>query len=211
MLNNGPAPGGVDDVYIAGGGPNADNRDPLLLPLGGVAGINMLQIMDFVGNGLTDPRVAQSLPPFDGPTLFGDVSPGGNAADVFGPGNPGGNGIIPRLLCATPAVAGSTSFKVGLIEAPGAAQVAYLAISLDRGAAVWHNSVLLNLQRPLYATVPAPLQASGAGLGHATFHLDIPDMPGLSGTEINVQGFVLDPNAPGGRAASTRGASYILP
>jgi cytochrome c peroxidase len=212
VLNNGPTAGGVDDIYIAGGGPNLDNRDPLLQPLAGVPGINMAQIMDFVGNGLTDPRVAQALPPFDGPTLFSQRTPGPDAVEMFGPGNAGGNTVVPRLLCATPAVRGSHSFKVGLIDAPTTAQTAWLAISLGRSNPVWQNGFLLNLQMPLYATVSAPLQGNGFADGHATFHIDIPDFPGLSGTEITVQGFILDSFAAGGgSAASTRGASYIVP
>ena len=211
VLNNGPALGGVDDIYIAGGGPFTNNLDPLLQPLGGVPGINMLQIMDFVGNGLTDPRVAQGLPPFDGPTLFSELNPGGQAADLYGPANPGGNNVMPRLLCATPVVRGSTSFKVGIIDAPTTAMNAWIAVSLARSTATWQGGYLLNLQMPLYATYSAPLQGNGPAGGHATFHLDIPDFPGLSGTEVNVQGFVRDSNAPGGTAASTRGASYLIP
>ena len=212
VLNNGPAPGGVDDIYIAGGGPFPDNRDPLLLPLGGVPGINMQQIMEFVGNGLTDPRVAQGLPPFDGPTLFSVRTPGPDAAEMYGQANAaGGTNLVPRLLCATPPVRGSLSFKVGLVDAPATAQNAWLAISLGRSNPIWQHGFLLNLQRPLYATVSAPLQSSALATGYATFHLSLPDFPGLSGTEVNVQGFVLDASAFGGRAASTRAASYLIP
>ena len=212
VLNNGPAAGGVDDIYIAGGGPFLDNRDPLLLPLGGVPGINMQQIMEFVGNGLTDPRVAQGLPPFDGPTLFSVRTPGPDAAEMYGQANAaGGTNLVPRLLCATPPVRGSLSFKVGLVDAPATAQNAWLAISLGRSNPIWQHGFLLNLQRPLYATVSAPLQSSALATGYATFHLSLPDFPGLSGTEVNVQGFVLDASAFGGRAASTRAASYLIP
>ena len=211
VLDNGPAPGGVDDIYIAGGGPFPDNRDPLLLPLGGMPGINMANIMDFVGNALTDPRVAQGLPPFDGPTLFSETNPGGEAAELFGPANPGGNGVMPRLLCATPPVRGSQSFKVGMIDAPTTAAIAWLAVSLNRSSATWQGGYLLNLQQPLFATYNAPLQGTGNADGHATFHLDLPDFPGLSGMGVNVQGFVHDSTAPGGRAASSRGASYLIP
>jgi len=212
VLNNGPAAGGVDDIYIAGGGPFPDNRDPLLLPLGGVPGINMQQIMEFVGNGLTDPRVAQGLPPFDGPTLFSVRTPGPDAAEMYGQANAaGGTNLVPRLLCATPPVRGSLSFKVGLVDAPATAQNAWLAVSLGRSNPIWRNGFLLNLQQPLYATVSTPLQSSALATGYATFHIDLPDTPGLSGTEINVQGFVLDASALGGRAAATRAASYLIP
>jgi cytochrome c peroxidase len=211
VLTNGPNPGGVDDIYIAGGGVDRSNIDPLLLPLAGVPGVDMGQIMDFVGNALTDPRITAGLPPFDAPTLFSVATPGPDAAELFGPGNPGGNNRVPRLICATPLLRGSDSFKVGLFDAPTSAQQAWLAISLDRAPiATWQNGFLLNLQLPLYSTVSAPLQVTG-NAGHATFHLAIPDFPGLSGEELHVQGFVLDSSAPGGTAASTRGASYLIP
>lgn len=210
VLMNGPAPGGVDDVYIAGGGPFNDNLDPLLLPLVGNPLVDMLQVMDFVENGLTDPRVAQGLPPFDAPVLFSQRTPGGQAGTRFGVGNPDGNGIIPRLIVATPAVRASRSFKVGLLDAPTSAPQAWLAVSLGATSPTWTNGFLLNLQTPLLTTLAATTQASTGSGNTATFHLDIPSNPALEGMEIHLQGFVLDSTANGGTAASTGGVSYMI-
>ena len=45
------------------------NTDPLMIPLGLSAG-EIAEIVDFMRNALTDPRVAIDAFPFDHPTLF---------------------------------------------------------------------------------------------------------------------------------------------
>ncbi len=206
VLNNGPIPGGVDGVYIAGGGPFPDNKDPLLRPLVGLPGINMQQIMDFVGNGLTDPRVAQGLPPFDKPTLYSERHPAG--ADRFGPANAGGNGIIPQLITRTPATLGGFGFKIGLREAPTTAAVAMLGLSRTAGSGTLVRGVPFNLQGPVLQWIPAPIQVDDQGQGYTTFHLMLPAASNLLGTAFYAQAFVDDPSAPGGTAAATSGAAY---
>jgi len=208
VLNNGPAPGGVDDIYIAGGGPFPDNRDPLLVPLAGRPGINMQQIMDFVGNGLTDPRVASALPPFDKPTLFSELHPQG--ADRFGSSNPSGSGVHPRLITLTPGVLGSTSFKIGLRDAPISAATAMLGISRTSGSGTLVRGVPFNLGGPVAAWIAAPLQIDGAGRGYATFRFDIPNQSSLAGIDFHVQAFIEDFLAPGGHGAATQGYSYQM-
>jgi len=208
ILNNGPAPGGVDSIYIAGGGPFPDNRDPLLVPLAGRPGINMQQIMDFVGNALTDPRVANALPPFDKPTLYSERHP--NGADSFGPSNPSGSGVIPRLITLTPGVLGSTSFKIGLREAPTTSGVAMLGLSRTMGSGTLVNGVPFNLGGPVAAWIPAPIQVDSAGLGYATFAFHIPNLASLTGIDFYAQAFIQDSTAPGGSGAATAGSTYAM-
>ena len=54
------------------GGEFFDNQDPAINPLG-LSPQQIAQIVDFLQNGLTDPRVAQGLPPFDRPTLHSEL------------------------------------------------------------------------------------------------------------------------------------------
>ncbi|MGB0951626.1 MAG: cytochrome-c peroxidase [Planctomycetota bacterium] len=208
ILDNGPAPGGVDMVYINGGGAFRDNLDPLLVPLAGRPGINMQQIMDFVANGLTDPRVENALPPFDKPTLFSEANPAG--AIRFGPSNMGGNGVTPTLIVNTPAALGSTSFKVGLENAPATASIAWLGLSRAAGSGTLVNGVPFNLGGPVDLWKTSSLQTDSSGLGYATFQIDIPSQAGLLGMDFHVQAFVEDLSAPGGTGAATRGATFTV-
>jgi cytochrome c peroxidase len=193
---------GVLDIYEAGGGPNTDNRDPLLAPL---VGLNKTALQDFLLTALADPRVAAGLPPFDAPTLYSEWHPIGQSADLYGSENASGNGIAPRLIVGVPALIGSSVFSVGLIDAPASASSAYLAVSTQRNPNAWVNNLLMNVRLPLYTLRNQPLTG-----GHTTFHIAIPNSPSLSGREVVMQGFVLDATANGGRAASTTGASYMV-
>lgn len=208
ILDNGPAPGGVDMVYINGGGAFPENRDPLLVPLAGRPGINMQQVMDFVGNGLTDPRMAAGLPPFDKPTLYSERQPTG--AVRFGPSNPGGNGVTPMLIADVPAAGGSTSFKIGLRNAPTTDSKAWLGLSQTAGSGTIINGVPFNLASPIAVWSIAPLQTDSSGLGFSTFHLDIPAHPAYLGLDFHVQAFVEDATAPGNSGAATRGATFTV-
>lgn len=208
QLDNGPAPGGVDQIYVDGGGAFRDNLDPLLLPLAGQPGISIPQIFDFVRNGLTDPRVAASLPPFDRPTLYAERHPPG--ADLFGPTAAGAGGVQPGLIVATPPLHGGDDFKIGLRRGLGGA-AAWVAVSLTPGNGAPRHGVPLNLGLPLLRVESVALDgAAGApGAGYGTVHLTLPANPALAGAAFHAQGFVRDAAAAGGFAA-TRGASYVI-
>ncbi|MHC4380624.1 MAG: cytochrome-c peroxidase, partial [Planctomycetota bacterium] len=200
-LDNGLALGGVDDIYLAGGGAFPDNKDPLLEPLNGKPGVDLAKVFDFVGNGLTDPRVANALPPFDKPTLYSERFPDGAAA--FGISQEGGDGEIPALITRTPGVVGGSSFKIGLQRAPGTAAVAILGLSRSAGTGGMVQGVPLNLDGPSIALRTATLQFDGKGFGFATFLIDLPSSGSLVGLSMFAQAFVEDPTAPGGVGAAT--------
>lgn len=207
-LDNGLALGGVDDVYLNGGGGFPDNRDPLLEPLRGKPGVDLAKVFDFVGNGLTDPRVAQALPPFDKPTLYGERFPGG--ATSFGMAQAGGNGEFPLLIVGSPAVVGGDSFRIGLKQAPATATVALLGLSASAGSGAQVQGVPMNLGSPVATTLTAALQVDSMGFGYATFRFDIPDSGPLLGLSMFAQAFVQDPTAPGGVGVATQGAEFVL-
>lgn len=207
-LDNGPAPGGVDEIYVNGGGPFRDNLDPLLQPLAGQPGIVIPQIFEFVRNGLTDPRVAARQPPFDRPTLYSERHPPGSA--LFGPAAAGAGGLVPDPIVATPALAGGDDFRIGVRNALGGAD-AWVALSRAIGSGAPVRGVPLNLGLPLARVVALRLAgASGAaGAGYGTAPLALPANPILVGTEIFAQVFVRDAAAAAGIAAS-RGARLLV-
>lgn len=208
VLDNGPAPGGVDEIYVNGGGPFMDNRDPLLVPLAGVPGVNIPQIFDFVENGLIDPRLANAQPPFDKPTLYSERFP--NGALAFGPSQAGGNGLAPLLITNTPAVLGNPSFKVGVRQAPTTSALAMLGLSRTVGSGTLVRGVPLNLGGPIAALRTATLQTDSEGYGFTTFLFGLPTNPALEGTSFFAQAFVEDSGAPGGVAAASQGAEFVF-
>lgn len=209
VLDNGPAAGGVDEIYVNGGGPFPDNRDPLLLPLAGVPGVNIGDIFNFVENGLTDPRVAAELPPFDRPTLWSETHT--NSGTLFGTGTPTSNFLVPNTIARTPATVGSSSFKVGVTDGPSSATYAFLALSQTRGTGQLIRGIAAQVSMPVAALRTFPLQTAANGRTYGTAQVNIPAISALSGSELVVQIIIPDNLALGGFGGATPGLSYLMP
>ena len=173
--------------YTGGGGPFPENKDPLLQGISVPPGI-AVPIANFLANGLTDPRLAAGLPPFDRPRLHSErptPNPELSAGAI-----PGSGGFAPRMLALVPPRLGSRDFKLGLSRGLGSAP----------GFVTFHLS-------PPGLVGPArrwslQLSAGPAGGGYATFHQDLPNDPNLAGLELWSQFWILDPGAVGGFAKS---------
>lgn len=199
----------VVGFYIGGGGPNLQNKDPLLLPLNGpppqgVPPPAANDLINFVQNGLTDPRVAAGLPPFDRPTLYSQQVP--EAGLLYGAASAGTGGRLPQILAGVPANLGNYEFKVGVANALGGASAALLA-GLQSDATQW-NGVNINVLFDA-SNLLLPVNLAGtpgvAGQGHGTVQVAIPADPTLAGLSLFAQWFVWD----GGTAfgvSSSRGA-----
>jgi cytochrome c peroxidase len=165
--------------------------------------LERVALLDFLANGLTDPRAARREPPFERPRLRSEVEPPGSR--LFGAGMPGSGGRMPEMLADTPPALGSESFRIGLGDAAAGAR-ALLALGLARTPA---GTTLLGV--PFHVDV-APwqlLRATVAGDGAATWAAVLPDDPALIGVELFAQWLVLDPGAAQGVAAS-RAARFEL-
>jgi cytochrome c peroxidase len=193
----------VFGFYLNGGGPNLDNKDPLLLPLQ-VPPPAANDLINFLTNGLTDPRVAAGLPPFDRPTLRSQLLPTTGLA--YGIGSSGTGNRVPVQLAEVPANVGNQDFKLGMHNARGGAAATLVvarASGLNYVANTWIN-VLIDGGEVL---VPVMLQGPTglAGAGYGTVRVALPAEPGLAGLSLFTQWFVWD-QAAAGAAASTRGA-----
>ncbi|MEO6597584.1 MAG: cytochrome c peroxidase [Planctomycetota bacterium] len=192
----------VVDFY-ARGGDFADNRDPLVDAINGHIFIaDNLQLQALL-NALTDPRVAQELPPFDRPRLW---SEGLNVPGVYGSGTAGTCGLSPHIVALGPAYLGNDVLGVAVEHiAPNL----FTALLLDiAGSPVpitptplsghgVHLALTPALQMFLTGlSLPAP---SGSAYATAVFHL--PANPALVGTYW-LQWVALDPNGPSGIASS---------
>jgi len=198
----------VFGFYLGGGGPNLDNKDPLLQPLGGpppqgVPPPAAADLQNFVSNALTDPRVVAGTFPFDRPTLRSQLLP--PQGILYGAAAPGTGGIVPSMLAQVPANLGNSDFKIGIGDARGGASAIWL-LGLQSAAAPFSGvSILVDLGGAV--VLPWPLNGTPgvAGAGYGTLPFGVPDAPILQGLTMFSQWFVVDPGVPNG-AAATRGA-----
>ena len=196
----------VVDFYDRGGD-FADNRDPLVRKLF-LTPTEKGQLIDFVKNGLVDPRVALEQAPFDRPTLFSES--GAANPQLFGVGNAGSGGFVPRAIAASPPNLGNIDFKLGVHSARGSSP-AWLLLTLAKappGAKLGKIPVLVDASQ-LVLLVPFATTGSGAGGGHATAGGELPNDPTLIGIDLFAQWFVADPVALG-KVATSEGIEMTL-
>ncbi|MBX3381855.1 MAG: hypothetical protein KF805_17305, partial [Phycisphaeraceae bacterium] len=170
--------------------PAPDNRDPLLDALQIPPEPAATRIVDFLQNGLTDPRVAAQQFPFDKPTLLTE-----RFADL--PQNVGGglagSGGIPRIIVESPPMVGNREFRVGLDGAPPGA-AARLGIST--------SGPKLGRITPQSFFPFVNVGGSGVTSGVATLFWPLLAGKVTPGQTVYVQWFVDDAIAPGGQSLS---------
>ena len=193
--------------YYNDGGRNNDNQDPDIQPLG-LTKVEVAVLVDFIENGLTDPRMEAELPPFDRPTLFSER--GSEHPRAYGEDSAGSGGLRPLTLARTPANLGNVDFKLGVHAALGGS-MALLGVATEMQS-VTVNGVPLNIDFST-ACLLKLRQLGGVpglpGAGFATQRFGIPDEPTWAGLSFFTQWLVADPAAPGGIAAS-QGVEYFL-
>lgn len=159
---------------------------------GFVQGINInpaqrADLAAFLETGLTDPRVALGLFPFDSPDLFFSPATAPNPTLLADPGRPGSDGVVPRIIALTPPLIGADDFKIGLADVPeGATATLAVSTALPVAGMVPADELL----GPFTATHPDGLGAA------ATAHWPIPFSPALDGRVYYMQWRVEDPALP---------------
>lgn len=197
----------VFGFYLQGGGPNLQNKDPQLLPLNvGPQAAN--DLINFISNGLTDPRVAAGSAPFDRPTLRSQILP----ANGFPYGLPtiGTGNQFPTMLSGVPANIGNIDFKVGVHNARGGA-ASTLVLSTAPTASVLSG---VNLNVGLNGSellIPWMLNGTPGvpGDGYGTLRVEVPNEPAIAGLTLYAQWFIWDSGVANG-AAATQGARLDL-
>ena len=196
----------VIGFYIGGGGPNQVNKDQLLQPLQPPPPPQAVaDLIDFVSNALTDPRVRNRQFPFDRPTLASERIP--PQGFTYGLGTAGSGGVIPTVLAAVPANIGNVDFKVGIGAARGGAPAVLAVGTAAALPGTTFANVNLNIALPELSQIPVLLEgpAGQAGRGFGTILFPLPPEPLLIGGTLFVQWFVVDAGAVFG-AASSRGS-----
>jgi cytochrome c peroxidase len=190
----------VVNFYRNGGG-TFTPKDALLQPFG-LDQQQTAQLVDFLTNGLVDPRARLRQPPFDRPTLFSEVAPVGS--NLFGAAT-GSLSVTPDLLAQMPAFLGNPEWSLGVARGPasGSGLLAFGLQSAPAGAAL--QGVQLNIDTSASLLLfGLALDAAGAG----TLVLPVPMVPSLSGLPLLGQGFFATPT--GGAWYGTRGAVVTL-
>lgn len=194
----------VVEFYDRGGDFDHPNKSVEVAPIGFTAQ-EKADLLAFLAEALSDPRVAASSGPFERPKLrsedpqfhqrFGVAS--GNTL-----GDPG-----PRLLLEDPARS-EANWRVGIA---GGLPQQQAWIAVDRQADVpgrAYRGIRLHLagSPALRLAGPRPLDASG----QASFFLRMPSAPGLIGMRLVLQGFASDPQGQAGLVATAAAASPLL-
>ncbi len=183
----------VFDFYAHRNGevPFPENLDPFMINPITFPPQAEANIIDFLQNGLTDPRVAAEAFPFDRPTLYAEL-PTANPA-VVGAGTAGSGGVIPDMVAIIPPNLGNDDFKIGINHALGGAQaVVALSTSPPVGGLVPQDELL----------GPIVLDGTGAGNGYGTMPWPISNDTALDGQTFYMQWIVTDPAAAGGVSVS---------
>ena len=181
----------VVEFYDRGGDFTGPNKDTLMVPLG-LTPQQKAQLVAFMQRPLTDPRVAAAAPPFDQPSLFAD---GDLVPQVLVGGVSGSCGLPPTPVALDPAIAGNSTFAIGVYGAVGGA-AAVLVVD---------DAVPPASQVPgtgSFARQAIVLAGAGAGGGYGSVTLAIPGDAGSYGRTLFGRWYVNDPGAAGGVAAS---------
>lgn len=182
------------------GGDHHVNQDPLIHPLG-LTGEEKEALVAFLG-ALTDPRVAQELPPFDRPELYRASS---LQPYLFGLCTEGTGDVGPYPIALEPPHVQNASLTFGLRDALGGAPV---VISFSLGV-YWGGYTVMGAKLyldPALIVITKPLLLEGApgvaGAGFASLHVPLDLSPAFVGLKVYQQWLVIDPGAPQGIAAS---------
>ncbi len=201
-----PTLAGVVGFYAGGGGPNLDNKDPVLAGLA-FPPLVAQQLGAFL-QALVDPRAAAGTFPFDRPTLRSEVVPPNS--NRFGPSTPGSGNVPPQMLATSPLAINVPDWKIGLGRALGGTQAFLVLATNDSVPATNINGLLVNLDiNQLVTSIPVPTSGAGPDNGAATVHLAIGNAPALVGADAYFQWVILDPAGAGGVSAS-QGARFQI-
>lgn len=164
----------------------SDNRDPIIAQIA-LPFQQQADIVAFLSNALTDPRVRDETFPFDRPVLVTD-----RAADMpasVGGGVAGTGGVIPAMIAEQPPMVGNVDFRLGVDGVPPGA-TARLGVSANPPV-----SGVIVPDRLLDAV-------TANGTGTATVLWPLHAWSVAAGQTVYVQWFVADANAPGGESVS---------
>ncbi|MEZ5305954.1 MAG: cytochrome c peroxidase [Pyrinomonadaceae bacterium] len=148
-------------------------------------------LVAFMGRPLTDPRVANGLPPFDRPTLFTETD---RVPVVSGTGRTGTGALEPKMVAIEPPLAGNTSFTVAVSDALAGAQATLVIDSADPGV----GSSIPASGSLVHQTITTA--TGGGGVGYGSISVSLPS--NIAGQTFYGRWYVVDPVAASGFSVS---------
>ncbi len=194
MMHNGRFQTLIDVVefYNRGGDFDATNINHTVIRARNMTQQQKDSLVAFMGRPLTDPRVANELPPFDRPSLYTEST---RVPIVSGTGRVGAGGEEPQVTAIEPPLAGNPNFTVGLANVISGTPAVLVIGASDPGVG---------------STIPAAgsfareviqtLDSSGNGYGSVS--LAIPSTPNVVGQTYFGRWYVTDAAAANGFAVS---------
>ena len=194
--NNGNS---IDQVvaFYNNGGLFNENLDPLIQSLN-LTTQERLDLVDFVRNGLTDPRVANETFPFDRPTLYSERQGDGTQVTsnprTIGIGFADSDGNVPQMIAQQPPSLQTPFFTMGVSNALGGVP-AFLAAGFPSAGELLLGQIplVVSTQPPPFVTpvtLGGTLLGPAEGFGSAT--ISIANNPGIVGFTVFLQWFVAD-------------------
>ena len=170
-------------------------------PLAPMTAQEKADLVEFIRNGLTDPRAAAGTAPFDRPTLASELNV---TPTSIGTGTTGTGNIEPAAVTPQPPAIGTVNYTVGVSGGLGGS-VAVLALStMPAVPGTNFNGVPVYVStqtQPILVTIGLDGSNAGEGMGSLTFN--IPDDLSLQGLNLYGQWFVVDPSANSNLAATS--------
>lgn len=156
-------------------------------------------VVEFLQNGLTDPRVANETFPFDRPGLYADRDVPNPS--LMGGGTAGTGGRVPQMIAVSPPNLLNLDFKIGVMNALGGAEALVAISDVPPVDGELIDGVLDG---------PVTLEGSGAGDGYGTFKWPIDELA-IQSCDLYMQWRVTDPQAPNGVALSPVAHLRMIP
>ena len=183
----------VVEFYDRGGDFDAPNIDHGVIRPLNLTAPEKADLVAFMKRPLTDPRVAQELPPFDRPQLYTETN---RVPVISGIGRNGSGGIEPKVTAIAPPLVGNPQFTVGVSTALGNTNAVLVINSTDPGVG---TSIPASGS---FARQSTTLQGTGNGNGYGSIVLAIPNNAALVGQTFFGRWYVTDAGAANGFSVS---------
>ncbi len=179
----------VVEFYNNGSDFPGPNLDPEIVPLN-LTEQEIDDLVFFIEEGMTDPRVENRQFPFDRPTLRSEL---GAPNPIFGVGQLNGGGTEMTVLAQSPAAIAHPNWLVGVADAT-ASQALVTAFSFDSD----DGSPLPDIRYPIPMNIDIDsmflvLFGSTDSFGVGNVQIAFPKNPALVGMTFYAQSFVTDP------------------
>lgn len=176
----------VVEFYNRGGDFSAPNKAGQVRPRNWTA-TQKANLLAFLRDALSDPRVAAEQAPFDRPTLYSESA---RVPQLLGSGIAGSAGVVPQILALEPPLLGNSNFTMVVSQALAGAAAQLVVSHSDPG--------LLPVPQGSYAQLSQPLSASG----DASFQLQLTEGTVQPGQVLWARVYVEDAAARDGYAIS---------